>query len=223
MILLIKYQNMLRYYFLKIKFFAWLFLSGTIIAQQNIPVEILAGDKAFSHQMYMTKYMNEDSRFGYFGYMRYESPYEDRNRSNFTGQSLLFYDVAGLISVGGGGYVTNDGFIPQVVAAYSSTVKNFSYTVFLAFEPVKKPNSEVFVLMTYTPALNDDGSWRLFMQLIGSYNFNYKNNLQHNFANQYLRLGLSYNGWQFGAGTDLLQVKGLSSSANTGVFLRREL
>lgn len=141
---------MLRYYFLKVVLIALFFLPKAMLAQQDIPVEVLVGNKAFSHQMYMTKYMKQDNRFGYFGYLRYESPYENRNKSTFTGQSLFFYDVAGLISVGGGGYVTNDGFVPQIVAAYSSTMKDFNYTVFLAFEPIKKTNSEVFVLMTYT-------------------------------------------------------------------------
>jgi hypothetical protein len=198
-------------------------INFTATAQDgDIPVEVFAGHRAFAHQMYMTKYLNSTSRFGYFGYLRYEAPYADRKKSSFTGQSLFFYDVAKGVSVGGGGYVMNDGFMPQIAIAYSRNVGDLSFTVFGAFEPVKSPNSEIFILASYSPPLNRSGSWRLFAQMIGSYNFSYKRNLRYNFANQYLRLGLSRQGWQFGLGADLVQVNGVGSlPANNGLFLRR--
>ncbi len=192
--------------------------------QRNIPVEVFAGNRAFAHQMYMTKYTDSNSRFGYFGYMRYETPYSVRQKSTFTGQSLFFYDVAGKISAGGGGYITNSGFVPQLALAYGRNLGDFSLTVFGAFEPVKSPNSEVFVLFLYSPPLNESGSWKLFVQFIGSYNFKYENKLSYNFANQYLRLGLDRNDWQFGLGSDLIQENGVGLlPTNTGLFLRRLL
>lgn len=195
------------------------------IAQvQDIPVEIVAGNRAFAHQMYLNKYLDSTSRFGYFGYLRYETPYENLQKSSFIGQSLFFYDVAEGISLGGGGYITNAGFLPQLIAGYSRNVKNLSFMAFVTFEPVKSPNSEIFILVSYTPPLNESGSLRLFSQLIGSYNFNYKDNLKYNFANQYLRLGLSYKNWQFGLATDLVQERNIGLlPTNTGLFLRRLL
>ncbi|ACU59996.1 hypothetical protein [Chitinophaga pinensis] len=197
----------------------------TAFAQQgDIPVEVFAGHRAFAHQMYMTKYLDSTSRFGYFGYLRYETPYSDRNKSSFTGQSLFFYDIAKGVSLAGGGYVTNTGFMPQIAIAYSYNVGDLSLTAFGSFEPVHSPNSELFVLMSYSPRLNTQGTWRLFTQFIGSYNFNYDNRLRYNFANQYIRAGVSHKGWQFGLGTDLLQVSGTGSlPANYGLFLRRLL
>jgi hypothetical protein len=190
--------------------------------QGDIPIEVFAGHRAFTHQMYMTKYLDSTSHFGYFGYLRYEAPYTDRQKSSFTGQSIFFYDVAKGVSVGGGGYVTNDGFMPQIAIAYSRNAGDLSFTAFGSFEPVRSPNSEIFILVSYSPPLNRSGSWRLFTQIIGSYNFNYERNLRYNFANQYLRLGLSRKDWQFGLGTDLVQVNGVGSlPTNNGLFLRR--
>lgn len=196
--------------------------SLTSYAQQDIPVEVFAGHRAVAHQVYMTKYLDSTSKIGYFGYMRYEAPYADRQKSSFTGQSLFFYDIAKGVSLAGGGYITNEGFMPQIAIAYSRNISDLSFTVFASFEPVKSPNSEIFVLLSYTPALNKSGSWRLFTQLIGSYNFKYDAHLGYNFANEYLRLGLSRKGWQFGLGADLVQVKGTGAlPTNGGVFLRR--
>nr|WP_315225067.1 hypothetical protein [uncultured Flavobacterium sp.] len=206
--------------------FILLFCGNPIaIAQvRDIPVEVVVGNRAVAHQMYLNKYLDSTSRFGYFGYFRYETPYENRQESTFLGQSLVFYDVAEGISLGGGGYVTNVGFFPQLIAGYSRNAGNISFMAFGTFEPVKSPNSEIFVLVSYSPPLNKSGSLKLFSQLIGSYNFSYKNNLQYNFANQYLRLGLDYKDWQFGLATDLVQEspKGLLPT-NTGMFLRRLL
>lgn len=172
----------------------------------------------------MTRYLDSTGRFGYFGYLRYEIPYSDRDKSSFTGQSLFFYDVAKGVSVGGGGYVTNDGFMPQMAIAYSYNIGDLSFTAFGSFEPVRSPNSELFVLMSYSRRLNRKGTWHLYTQFIGSYNFNYGNSRGYNFANQYIRLGLSHKGWQFGPGTDLVQIGGTGSlPTNIGIFLRRLL
>lgn len=199
--------------------------SPKAIAQvPDIPVEVVVGNRAFAHQMYLNKYLDSTSRFGYFGYLRYETPYENRQKSSFMGQSLFFYDVAEGISLGGGGYITNVGFLPQLIAGYSRNVGDISFMAFATFEPVKSPNSEIFILVSYSPPLNESGSLRLFTQLIGSYNFNYKDNLKYNFANQYLRLGLSYKNWQFGLATDLIQERNIGLlPTNTGLFLRRLL
>jgi len=200
-------------------------IHASVIAQErDIPVEVFAGNRAFAHQMYMTKYMDSVSKFGYFGYLRYQAPYADREQSSFLGQSLFFYDIVEGVSLGGGGYVTNAGFVPQLAAAYGRELKDLYFLAFLSLEPIKSPNSELFVLITYTPPLNKSGSWRLFAQLLGSYNFNYKNNLRYNFANQYLRLGLGYNDWQFGLATDFIQERPMGLlPTNTGLFLRRLL
>lgn len=197
----------------------------TAFAQQaDIPVEVFAGHRAFAHQMYMTQYLDSTSRFGYFEYLRYETPYSERDKSSFTGQSLFFYDVAKGVSLGGGGYITNDGFMPQIAIAYSRNIGDLSFTAFGSFEPVRSPNSELFVLMSYSPRLNAKGTWSLFTQFIGSYNFNYENNWKYNFANQYIRLGVSHKGWQFGLGIDLVQIGGTSAlPTNSGIFLRRSL
>ncbi|MCE7054185.1 hypothetical protein LZF95_05825 [Algoriphagus sp. AGSA1] len=201
----------------------WMY-SPVIAQQRDIPVEVFAGNRAFAHQMYMTKYMDSTSRFGYFGYLRYETPYSDRQKSSFLGQSLFFYDVAEGVSAGGGGYITNAGFVPQLALAYGRDIGDLYFLVFGSFEPIKSPNSEIWMLITYSPPLNESGSWRLFTQFMGSYNFNYKNNLRYNFANQYLRLGLDYNDWQFGLATDLIQENpGGLLPTNTGLFLRRLL
>lgn len=205
-------------------FLIFSFFHSVVAQQGDIPVEVLAGHRAVTHQMYMTKYLSTSSKFGYFGYLRYEAPYSKRENSDFTGQSLFFYDVAKGVSLGGGGYVTNEGFIPQIAIAYTRNVGDLSFAAFGSFEPVRSPNSELFLLMTYMPPLNKQGSLKLFAQFIGSYNFNYKNNLRYNFATQYLRLGLSRKGWQFGLAADLTQVNNIGSlPSNTGIFLRRLL
>ncbi|MBE9586231.1 hypothetical protein IM792_17385 [Mucilaginibacter sp. JRF] len=208
-----------------ISFITMFTVHSTTFAQQgDIPVEVFAGHRAFTHQMYLTKYLDSASRFGYFGYLRYEAPYSDRKKSSFTGQSIFFYDVAKGVSVGGGGYITNDGFMPQLAIAYSYNAGDISFTAFGSYEPVKSPNSELFVLVSYSPPLNKSGSWRLFTQLIGSYNFSYDRDFRYNFANQYLRLGLSRKAWQFGLAADLVQVSGTGSlPTNGGLFLRRSL
>ncbi|QEE50238.1 hypothetical protein FUA48_11815 [Flavobacterium alkalisoli] len=196
----------------------------TLAQVRDIPIEVVVGNRAVAHQMYLNKYLDSTSRFGYFGYLRYETPYENRRESTFFGQSLVFYDVAEGISLGGGGYVSNVGFLPQLIAGYSRNTGNISLMAFGTFEPVKSPNSEIFVLVTYSPPLNKSGSLRLFSQLMGSYNFNYKDNLKYNFANQYLRLGLGYKDWQFGLATDLVQERPIGLlPTNTGIFLRRLL
>lgn len=202
-----------------------LWMHPSAIAQiRDIPVEVLAGNRAFAHQMYLTKYTDSTSRFGYFGYLRYETPYSDRLKSSFLGQSIFFYDVAKGVSLGGGGYITGAGFMPQLAVAYGRNIGDLSLMVFGSFEPVKPPNSEIFALVSYSPPLNKSGSLKLFTQFIGSYNFNYKNNLEYNFANQYLRLGLSYKDWQFGLATDLVQENAVGLlPTNTGLFLRRLL
>ncbi|MFC4209799.1 hypothetical protein ACFOWA_01315 [Pedobacter lithocola] len=193
-------------------------------AQRDIPVEIFAGNRAIAHQMYLTKYTDTNSRFGYFGYLRIETPYSDRNKSTFLGQSLFFYDVVKGVSLAAGGYITGAGFMPQLAIAYGRNVGDLSLTVFASYEPVKLANSEIFTLISYSPPLNKSGNWKLFTQLIGSYNFSYKDNLKYNFANQYLRLGFSYNDWQFGLATDLIQESAIGLlPTNSGLFIRRQL
>jgi hypothetical protein len=212
-----------KYGYTRVIFFV-LFLTATSYSQnRDIPVEVLGGNRAFTHQMYMTKYMHDKSRFGYFGYLRYESPYAKFEESSILGQSLFFYDVAGLISVGGGGYATNSGFVPQIAIAYSKAIRSFSFLAFAAVEPIKSPNGEFFTIMTYNPTISKNENWKLFMQFIGSLNFNLKGN-DYNTASQYLRLGLENDGWQFGIGTDLIQISTTNDfSANTGLFIRRLL
>ncbi|TCD28733.1 hypothetical protein EZ456_04950 [Pedobacter psychrodurus] len=202
-----------------------LWMPSSATAQvRDIPVEVFVGNRAIAHQMYLTKYTDSNSRFGYFGYLRIETPYLDRKKSIFLGQSLFFYDVFKGVSLAGGGYITSAGFMPQLAIAYGRNVGNLSLTVFASYEPVKPANSEIFALISYSPPLNKRGNWRLFTQLIGSYNFSYKKNLRYNFANQYLRLGLSYDDWQFGLATDLVQENNVGLlPTNSGLFLRRLL
>ena len=96
---------------------------------RDIPVEVFAGNRAFAHQMYLTKYTDSTSQFGYFGYLRYETPYSDRLKSSFLGQSIFIYDVAKGVSLGGGGYITGAGFTPQLAVAYGRNIGDVRKTL----------------------------------------------------------------------------------------------
>ncbi|HMQ46189.1 MAG TPA: hypothetical protein PKA00_10955 [Saprospiraceae bacterium] len=113
------------------------------------------------------------------------------------------------------------GVFPKAGLQYAHTQKSFTLFSWLVTETTSKPAIDYFLLMRYTPKLND--KWHLFTQLESVSAFPTNANEDFNFTQRF-RLGLKKGQWQWGAGVDWQQTGRNTwiNNENIGSFLRHE-
>lgn len=196
----------------------------------QIPIEIFGGDKKASFDLLFFKFFkNEEGQNGKFLFFSRERAVIDYKQTTTTNlpqfgfTEAISYNHPALkgfapVLVG---QILNRGAFAKTGVQYAHISKNLTVFAWSVVELDEKPDIDVFLLLRYTPQLNE--KWKLFSQieLINAIptdkaaNFNFT---------QRLRLGLKRLDWQFGLGSDLSAFgrARFSNTQNTGIFLRHE-
>lgn len=197
----------------------------------QIPVEIFGGDKKASFDLMFFKFFkNKDgqsSKFLFFSRERAVIDYKQTTTSNlpqFGFTEAISYNHPALkgfapVVVG---QILNRGTFAKTGVQYahiSKTLTVFGWSVLELFD--KKPDVDLFLMMRYTPKLNE--KWALFTQIELINALPTHPNANFNFT-QRLRMGLKKMDWQFGLGGDFSAVgrHNFTNTQNTGIFLRHE-
>jgi hypothetical protein len=193
-------------------------------AQAQTVGEVFVNQANTAHEIWWNKSLREQSKWSFFNYSRFRVNYQSSRKNEFLSYSTLNYEIGKGFGIAGGGFVTNFGFSPVIAANYFYQNSTWFVNIFPSVELKKQPNLELFVFLQYRPRLNE--KWRIFSQLILNSNFTFQ---KHNFSEQNLRLGLDYQSYQFGLGSDLSQLPHQTSensqvlfNFNYGLFLRKE-
>jgi len=192
-----------------------------------IPIELFAGDKAFTFQLLVTKQFAPKSRFGFFNVTNFSGDYKESQSSEFFSQSLLTAEVWKGISVTAGlsGMGSSDASFmtvrPTAGLQYLFASRNFVVAVLPRFDLTQTYNFETFAVFEYTPGLSKN--WGIYSRLQGLYNYNTRLGF-HDMSSIYLRLGVSYKNVQFGLGSnhDFYGPDNYNVN-NVGVFIKTNL
>lgn len=117
--------------------------------------------------------------------------------------------------------VFNRGIFPKAGIQYVQSKKELTVFTWLVCETLKQPNLDYFLLLRFTPKLND--KLNLYTQLETVNTMPTNTAASFNFT-QRLRLGLMIKNFQIGAGADLSQTGRTTfiNTNNVGGFVRCE-
>jgi len=117
--------------------------------------------------------------------------------------------------------IFNTGLFPKAGIQYVYLKKDITLFSWIVSETLTDPNLDHFLLFRFTPVLNEHT--KLFSQLETLSVFPTARTNIFNFT-QRIRLGIQWQHFQAGLGTDLNQRgrKSFTNSSNTGLFLRYE-
>lgn len=205
-------------------------LFAGILKAQNVPIEVLAGNKRATVDVLLVKYVRNKketpSRLLFFNRNRVTVDYKMTTSSNlpqFSFTEAISYDFKGLHGFAPVAVVQlfNRGVYPRTGIRYLKMKSNFTFFGWTVIDVLKKPTIDVFILARYTPKLNS--SWNLYTQAELINDFPIQHTAGTNFI-QRLRLGLKTGLVSFGAATDLNETRGnnYTTITNTGVFVRYE-
>jgi hypothetical protein len=194
---------------------------------QLIYGEIFGGHKKAQHEILISKPIDSLGIISFFNLTYFTVDYKDRKIIDPFIYSVATFNFNQYFGLATGGYMTNQGFVPiaAISIQYFNKKGDLYINIFPTIELSKKPNYEMFGLFVYNPAISK--KLKLFTQATFSTNFNFK---QHNFSFQQIRIGLDYNNFQFGIGSDTqipTFIDPLSNdlktevNPNIGFFLRR--
>jgi hypothetical protein len=197
----------------------------------QIPVEFFAGDKKAGIDIMFFRFIKEsdekNSDFLFFSRARGVADYQMTKSTNLPSFGLTeaisynpkaFYGFAPVAVL----QFFNSGVFPKAGVQYALQKKNLTLFTWLVTETLKDPNMDYFLLLRYTPALNDHIN--LYTQLECNNTLPLQQQNKYNFV-QRLRLGMMLQQWQFGLAADFSQNgRGtFITTTNTGIFLRMEL
>ena len=201
------------------------FWFGALKAQNA--AEVFANEENISHEIWLSGFLQDSSKFSFFNYTRFKVDYNDSKSNQFLSYSTLNYELGKGFGIASGGYITNQGFAPVVALSYFYQDDTWQFNVFPSYVFGNNETIEIFLFAQYRSKLTN--KFRLFSQLIINTNFTFD---QHNFSEQNLRIGLDYRSFKFGIGADLTQVptfenEGFHSQKtvlnhNIGLFIRKE-
>lgn len=216
---------------MKSKFFRlFILLCWVSIGQAQIPIEIFGGDKKASFDLMFFKFFkNKDGQSSKFLFFSRERAMIDNkqtatsNLPQFGFTEAISYNHPALkgfapVVVG---QILNRGTFAKTGVQYAHISKTLTVFGWSVLELDVKPDVDLFLMMRYTPKLNE--KWALFTQieLINALPTDLTANF--NFT-QRLRLGLKKEDWQWGLGGDFSAVgrENFTNTQNTGIFLRHE-
>lgn len=196
----------------------------------QIPVEIFSGYERTTLDIMFFKYFknkkDEPSPWLFFNRNRASVDYR-MTGSEFTPQ-FGFTEAVSYNHPGLKGFapvvlaqLLNRGVYPKAGVQYALIRKQLTLFSWLVTELKKDNNLDYFLLFRYTPAVAE--RWKLFLQFETLNVFPTKTVYPFSFV-QRVRLGVSIQRWQFGAGADLSQAgrTDWTNTHNPGVFLRHE-
>jgi hypothetical protein len=192
-----------------------------------IPIELIAGNKAFAFQLIASKQFSPSSKVGFFNVTNFTGNYKEVNQtSDFLSQSFLTAEVWRGISLAAGLSAIGSSTTPLTVRPtaglqYLLASRDFVVVILPRFDLTQTYNFETFAVFEYKPMLSK--KWGIYSRVQGLYNYNTKLGF-HEISSIYLRLGLSYNNFQFGAGTNLdFYGPDNQNVSNFGAFIKTDL
>jgi hypothetical protein len=199
------------------------------VSAQGAPIliELIAGNKGSAFELITSKQFSHSSKFGFFNVSSFDGDYKEVNQnSDFLSQSYLTAEVwrdislvAGLSAIGSS--TTPLTVRPTAGLQYLLAGPDFIVLFLPRFDLTQTYNFETFALLEYKPMLSK--KWGIYSRVEGLYNYNTKLRF-HEISSIYLRLGLSYNNFQFGAGTNLdFYGPDNQNASNFGVFIKTDL
>jgi hypothetical protein len=192
-----------------------------------IPIELIAGNKGFAFELIASRQFSPGSKFGFFNVTNFSGDYKEVNQtSDFLSQSFLTAEMwkgisllAGLSAIGAS--TTPLTVRPTAGLQYLLTGRDFVVLVLPRFDLTQTYNFETFGLLEYKPMLSK--KWGIYSRVEGLYNYNTKLGF-HEISSIYLRLGGSYNNFQFGAGANLdFYGPDNQNVSNIGLFIKTDL
>ncbi len=193
-----------------------------------LPIELFAGDKAFTFQLIVNKQFSPKSRFGFFNVTNFMGGYKEiSNTSEFFSQSLLTAEIWKGISLTTGlsAICSSDGNLitvrPTAGLQYLFANRDFVIVVLPRFDLTQTYNFETFSVFEYKPMLSK--KWGIYTRFQGFFNYNTKLDF-HEVSRIYLRFGISYKNVQFGLGMNRDYYGPESYNVNNlGVFVKTDL
>lgn len=194
-----------------------LLLTANGFAQQPpIPVELFAGNRAFSYQHVINKSVFDD-KFTFFNVVVVDAEYNTNKNSVFVIHSLLSYKLGKGFSVGIGTQIHNAGTFVIAGMEYAY----ISDKLMLIFAPSVNLNGKTYyeqvVIFEYRPKLNE--KIRMYSRLQVLTNTNFEN---YNRGYQQFKFGLERNGLQFRVAATFDQFNSNTVKLeNYGIFARK--
>ncbi|MFD1469992.1 hypothetical protein ACFQ48_17320 [Hymenobacter caeli] len=186
------------------------------------PVEVMAGNVYLRFQMIVTKQFTPTSKLGFFNVTALNGNYRnDLPQNEAVLQGMLTYRLAKrLAGVGGFAFNSVSGFRPTAGLQYVFANPKFLAILLPRFDLTQTHDFETLALLEYrtplTPTLG------LYAKAQGLYNYNIKADL-HDRSYLYLRLGVSYKGFQFGPAASFDRYGPfLVATQNYGAFIGTE-
>lgn len=209
-----------------------LFMLTALVSKANaqVPVELFVGQEKATIDLQFFRFFKDregkQSRWLFFNRNRASVDYRMTSsvyRPQFGFTEAISYNPPALkgfapVAVA---QVFSAGVYPKLGVQYSRSHRDWVIFSWLVTETLASPDLDYFLLLRYTPALND--RWRVFLQAETLNTIPLHAEGSAVFI-QRLRAGLKRMSWQWGLGTDLVQNKAADPSfdANMGIFLRYE-
>jgi hypothetical protein len=211
-----------RFYFSLFAFF----YAGFAGAQQ-MPAEIMIGNKYFYYQHSIAKSLPAESRFGIKHIASIVAPYGSSKEAKrpmqpqeLMNQVYLTYRVNSIVSAMGGMMYTTVGKIkPSVAVQFAKRFKSGVWVLVPRMDIADRGAFELFGLFEYKPSIRERVKLYTRIQFMSSYG-----PFDHNRSYQQFRLGIEKNRAQFGLAfqSDEYGAKPLVLK-NAGVFVRIEI
>jgi hypothetical protein len=167
-----------------------------------VPVEIFPETRGLYYQMIINKLLAPKSRFGIFNITAFRADYNnDPSKNEFYTLATLTAKVwKGFSIIGGGTIISVPGFHPTIGPQYTYISKNVVLILIGRVDLTETHNIENLALFQFNPKFSK--KWGAYMRVQELFNYNPEAN-SHARSALYLRLGLSYNSYQFGFGTNV--------------------
>ncbi len=165
-----------------------------------IPLEVFLGGETYTSQLVLDRKFGPNSKLGYFGLTYINANYDNKAEgfSESVNLSFLKYNLFKNISVlSGAMYNSHWGFRPYAGAQYMYHSRTVMGMVTSGFHLTETKNFEVIGMLEYRPVIKDD--WSLYTRAQGMYSMITSTKAVHDRSHIYMRLGVSYKNYSFGA------------------------
>ncbi len=187
------------------------------------PLEFMAGDRYLHYQHSVSRSFKPESTVGWQHIATLVKRYNTRiekggMQDELMNQAYLTLQIHQLLVIKGGLFYTHiGGYQPSVGLQFSSRNKHLSTMLSPRVDLTANGSYEMFAMFEYFPSLSQNK--KLYTRLQAMSNFSADH---HNRSYQQLRVGVSINTFQVGAGITFDQY-GTSGTiyCNSGVFVRR--
>jgi hypothetical protein len=195
--------------------------ASTKIFAQKLPFEVLVGHKAINTQFIINKKFSDTSKFGVFGVINFNMPYDKQNLvyKYHIVQANIFYSLTKNVSVFAGGFTNPKDHGGSLGIRGMFAFKNGMFFISNRNSILTNYSSEFLVMTEFRPKLSEMLNLYTRLQIMTETNFT---EFKRNF--QMLRLGLGYKQFQFGLGATFDQFGNKPiKEENFGFFARAEL